>query len=75
MVIAALSVCRECPSLDAARKRLSVDPVPITNERVWCALPTTCLRDLLGDPFGARVRSDAEPQDAPSIVSEDQQSV
>ena len=25
---------------DAARKRLSVDPVPITNERVWCALPT-----------------------------------
>ena len=60
---------------DAARKCLSVDPVPITDEIVWCALPTTCLRDLLGDPFGTRVRSDAEPQDAPSIVSEDQQPV
>src|SRR6476661_8531937 len=42
---------------DAARKCLSVDPVPITDEIVWRALPTTCLRDLLGDPFGARVRS------------------
>src|SRR5512133_1771617 len=60
---------------DAARKCLSVDPVPITDEIVLCALPTTCLRDLLGDPFGTRVRSDAEPRDAPSIVSEDQQSV
>src|SRR6476646_174941 len=60
---------------DAARKCLAIDAVPITDEIVWCALPTTCLRDLLGDPFGARVRSDAEPQDAPSIVSEDQQSV
>jgi hypothetical protein len=31
---------------DAARKCLSVDPVPITDEIVWRALPTTCLRDL-----------------------------
>src|SRR6188472_2256582 len=33
---------------DAARKCLAVDPVPITDEIVWRALPTTCLRDLLG---------------------------
>src|SRR6059058_5089124 len=51
---------------DAARKCLSVDPVPITDEIVWCALPTTCLRDLLGDPFGSRIRCDREPQNAPS---------
>src|SRR4051812_40576207 len=43
---------------DAARKDLAVDPVPITDEIVWRALPTTCLRDLLGDPFGTRLRSD-----------------
>src|SRR6188472_1767085 len=30
---------------DAARKCLAVDPVPITDEIVWRALPTTCLRD------------------------------
>src|SRR6188472_636121 len=51
---------------DAARKCLSVDPVPITDEIVWRALPTTCLRDLLGDPFGSRMRCDTEPQNAPS---------
>ena len=39
---------------NAARKCLSVDAVPITDEIVWRALPTTCLRDLLGDPFGSR---------------------
>src|SRR6478609_8787532 len=33
---------------DAARKCLSVDPVPITDEIVWRALPTACLRDLAG---------------------------
>ena len=61
---------------DAARKCLSVDPVPITDEIVWGALPTTSLRELLGNPFGGRMRSDTErPQNAPSIVSEDQQPV
>src|SRR6476661_9593013 len=60
---------------DAAGKCLSVDPVPITDEIVWGALPTACLRDLLGDPFGSRMRSDAEPQDAPAIMLEDQQPV
>src|SRR3954452_14443102 len=52
---------------DAARKCLSVDTVPITDETVWRVLPTTCLRDLLGDPFASRMRYDAEPQNAPSI--------
>ena len=60
------------------RERTLFEPVERPEppyEIVWCALPTTCLRDLLGDPFGSRVRRDAEPQDAPSIVSEDQQPV
>src|SRR4051795_8032420 len=60
---------------NAARKRLAIDAVPITDEILWPALPTTCLRDLLGDPFGSRMRSDAEPQDAPAIMLEDQQPV
>jgi hypothetical protein len=56
---------------DAARKCLSVDPVSVPDEVLRRALPTTCLRDLLGDPFGSRMRCDGEPQNAPSIVSED----
>ena len=60
---------------NAARKCLAVDAVPVADEILWRALPTTCLADLPGDPFGSRVRSDAEPQDAPSIMSENQQPV
>ena len=60
---------------NAARKWLAVDPIPITDEVLGRALPTACLGDLPGDPFGSRMRSDPEPQDAPSIVSEDQQPV
>src|SRR4051812_43543115 len=60
---------------NAARKCLAVDPVPVTDEILWRAVPTTCFRDLPGDPFGSRVRSDAEPNDAPSVVLEDQQCV
>src|SRR3954468_23338381 len=48
---------------NAARKCLAVDAVPVADEILWRALPTTCLADL---PVGSRVRSDAEPQDAPS---------
>jgi hypothetical protein len=75
MAIAAPSVCRECPSLDATRRRLAIDAVPITDKILWRALPTTCLRDLLGDPFGSRVRSDPEPENASAAVSQNQKSV
>ena len=60
---------------NAVRKCLAVDAVPVADEILWRALPTTCLADLPGDPFGSRVRSDAEPQDAPSIMSENQQAL
>src|SRR6476646_3015661 len=60
---------------DAARKCLAIDAVPITDEIVWRAFPTTSLRELLGNPFGSRMRSDTEPQNAPSIVSQDEQPV
>ena len=60
---------------DAPRKDLAVDPVPVTDEVLRRALPATCLGDLSGDPFSTRVPSDTEPQDAPSIVSQDEQPV
>ena len=60
---------------DAARKCLAIDAVPITDEIVWRAFLTTILRELLGNPFGSRMRSDVEPQDAPAIMLEDQQPV
>src|SRR3954451_19099582 len=42
---------------NAARKCLAVDPIPITDEVLGRALPTACLGDLPGDPFGSRMRS------------------
>ena len=60
---------------DAPRKDLAVDPIPITEKILRRALPTTCFGDLPRDPFGGRVRSDTEPENAPSIVPEDQQPV
>src|SRR3954447_9851047 len=44
----------------------------IADEVLRRALPAACLGDLPGDPFGGRVRSDTEPQDAPSTVSQDE---
>jgi hypothetical protein len=75
MPISELSVLSQIAIAKGASECLAVDPVPVTNKILWRALPTTCLRDLLGDPNRQRVRSDAEPEDAPSIVSEDQQPV
>src|SRR5204862_1470225 len=60
---------------NAARKCLAVCSIPITEKILRRALPATSLGDLLRDPFGSRVRSNTEPENAPSIVSEDQQSV
>src|SRR3954454_5496876 len=60
---------------NAARECLAVDAVPVADEILRRALPAACLGDLPGDPFGGRVRSDTEPQDAPSIMSENQQPV
>src|SRR3954465_11402396 len=48
--------CRSVADADRAnapRKGLAVDPVAITNEILWRALPPTCLRDLLSNPFCA----------------------
>ena len=54
---------------------LAIDMVAITNQILWHFLPSVGLADLPGDPFGSRMRCDADPQYAPSIVSEDQQPV
>src|SRR4051794_7681502 len=57
---------------NAPNECLAVDAVAITNEVLRRALPTESLRDLLGDPFGSRVGSDAEPQDASAAMSENE---
>src|SRR3954471_19449469 len=60
---------------NAPNECLAVDAVAITNEVLRRALPTESLRDLLGDPFGSRVGSDAEPQDASTAMSKNEQSI
>jgi hypothetical protein len=37
--------------------------------------PTTSLDDLSGDPLGGRMRCHTHPQDAASIMAQDQQAV
>src|SRR6476659_3059784 len=72
---------RRCRSIanahrsNAARKRLAIDAVPITNQvsRRW--VPAAGLRDLASDPFGGRMGGDAKPHNSPAAVSENEQSV
>jgi hypothetical protein len=62
------------PESDALTGKWNPPPVTRNNEASpltaqsdeisWRALPTACLDDFTGDPFGGRVRSDTEAQDA-----------
>src|SRR6516225_2103245 len=38
-------------------------------------LPATSLSELVGDPFGRRMRRDAKPEDLPPAMAHDQQSI
>jgi hypothetical protein len=45
---------------------LAVGAIAVPDQVTWDLLPATRLRQLIGDPFGRRLRSDPKPQDRPS---------
>ena len=59
--------------LDPALEVLAVDAVAIAQEETWCVIPGECVDDLLGSPLSRRVRGDVEVQDAPPVMSQDQE--
>jgi hypothetical protein len=53
----------------------AVGPISIAQDICWGPFPRTGLNDLLGDPLGGRMRCHPHPQDAASIMAQDQQAV
>jgi hypothetical protein len=58
-----------------AEKNLAISSITIPNEVTRDLLPATGLSELIGDPFGGRMRSGPKPQDLPPAVAHDQQSI
>jgi len=53
----------------------AVGPISIAQDICWDPFPRTGLNDLSGDPLGGRMRCHPHPQDAASIMAQDQQAV
>ena len=51
-----------------ADKDLAISSISIPNKVTRDLLPATRLRQLIGDPFGRRMRGDPKPQDLPPAV-------
>lgn len=47
---------------NAAREDLALDAIPIANDVSRCLLPAVCLGELMGNPFGTRMRGHTHPQ-------------
>src|SRR6266481_2320450 len=70
--------CR--PVANAHRSKSSdedfaIGPIPVTDQIAGSLFPTACFRDLICDPFCSRMSCDAKPQNLPSAVLHDQQSI
>jgi hypothetical protein len=59
----------------SSNKDLTAGPIQITDEIAGRLLTATSCRELIGDPFGGRMRCDAKPQDLPPAMAHDQQSI
>ena len=60
---------------NASDEYVAVTSIPIADQITRELLPATGRRQLVGDPFRRRVRCDAKPEDLPSAVPHNQQSV
>src|SRR5271167_2494919 len=58
-----------------ADKDLAISWISIPNQVTRDLLPATGLSELIGDPFGRRMRGGPKPQDLPPAVPHDQQSI
>src|SRR5258708_35456181 len=61
-----------CPTSMRMRRRMSADVVGRPPRGL---LPPVCLRQLMGNPFGARMRRYAQPQKLTTGVLQDQEAV
>ena len=59
--------------LDTALEVLAVDAVTIAQEEPWSLIPGESIDDLLSRPGCSWIRGDAEMQDAPTLVGEDEE--
>src|SRR3977135_3614158 len=60
---------------ETAEKDLAIDAVPVANDISRRLLPSVCLGQLPGNPFGARMRGHTQPQELTAAVSQNQRPV
>src|SRR6266566_8925023 len=53
----------------------AVNAITVANDKARRLLPPVCLRQLLGDPFGAWMRSYTQPQKLATGVLQDQEAI
>ena len=59
----------------SAEKSMAIGAIPVANDVSRRPLPPVCLRQLMGNPFGARMRRYAQPQKLATGVLQDQEAV
>lgn len=51
---------------------MAEDPIPITKQIAWSAVPWECLAELLSCPFCSRMGRDCEVDNAPTVMRQHQ---
>jgi hypothetical protein len=62
-------------AFDSLFEVVTIDVITIADQKTWSRLVEEGLDDLLGGPFGVRIRGDAEVNHAPPIMAEHQEPV
>src|SRR5262245_10225838 len=75
MATVAQSADRVCPLLEDVDKGIAIDAIPIAHDVSRRLLPAVCLGELMGNPFGARMRGDTQPQKLTAAMLQDQESI
>src|SRR4030081_2130534 len=56
---------------ETAQKDIAIDAIPVANNISRRLLPPVCLGQLTGNPFGARMRGQPQPQELSAPFSQD----
>src|SRR5262245_17662359 len=75
MATVAQSADRVCPLLEDVDKGIAIDAIPIAHDVSRRLLPAVCLGELMGNPFGARMRGDTQPQKLTAAMLQYQESI
>src|SRR3982074_861353 len=60
---------------NATDKDIAIDTIPIANDILRRLLPAVCLGELTRNPWGARMRGHAQPQNLTAGMPQDQKSI